>query len=103
MEETQVFVGSGNVFADMGLPNPEERQLKAHLSIEIEQAIRAKRLSKKRAAQKLGLSASGLAKVIEGDLSDFSIKQLVDYLGCLGREVELSASVREHVPEAMTV
>ncbi len=33
VEETEVFVGSGNVFADLGLPNPEERQLKAYLII----------------------------------------------------------------------
>ena len=47
VEESEVFIGSGNVFADLGLPNPEELQLKATLSIEIEQAIKKKHLTKK--------------------------------------------------------
>ena len=103
MEETEVFVGSGNVFADLGLPNPEERHLKAHLSIKIEEAIKDRRLSKKQAALKLGLSPHDLVELLEGALSQYSIDQLIGYLNCLGRDVTLSASVREHVPKAMTV
>lgn len=99
-EETEVFVGSGNVFADIGLSNPEERQPKAQLSIEIEEAIQRKRLSKKQAAQKLGLSLHDLAELLEGALPQFSINQLVGYLHCLGRDVTLSAFVREAVPKA---
>ncbi len=98
MEE--VFIGSGNVFADLGLPNPEERQLKAYLSMEIEEAIKSKRLSKKKAALKLGVTQECLAELLEGALSQFSINQLIGYLHCLGRDVTLSASVRVAVPEA---
>ena len=98
-EEIEVFVGSGNVFADLGLSNPEERQLKAHLSIAIEDAIKRERLTRKQAAQKMGLTPDDLAKVIEGQLSEFSVGQLITILNCLGREVELSATVRERVPE----
>lgn len=98
--ETDVFVGSGNVFADLGLPNPEERQLKAYLIMEIEHAINSDGLTKKQAAQKIGVSPPDLSELLEGALSDFSISQLVSYLNCLGRDVTLSASVRERVPEA---
>ncbi len=94
-EETEVFMGSGNVFADMGLPNPEERQLKAHLSIKLEEAIKSKRLTRKRVAQKIGLNLDELKKVMEGDLSGFSVGQLVSYLNCLDRDVTLTAVVQE--------
>ena len=99
-EESGVFVGCGNVFADLGRPNPEERQLKAHLIMETEQAISSERLTEKQACQKLGLSQHDLAELLEGALSECSVNQLIQYLSCLGRDVELSATVRERVPKA---
>jgi predicted XRE-type DNA-binding protein len=99
-EEIEVFVGCGNVFADLGLPNPEERQLKAYLIMEIEQAISSERLTKKQAAQRLELSQHNLAELLEGAISKYTVNQLVQYLNCLGRDVELSASVRERALEA---
>jgi hypothetical protein len=39
----EVEEGSGNVFADIGLLNPEERLAKADLAIRIDEAIRARR------------------------------------------------------------
>ena len=98
-EESEIFIGCGNVFADMGLPNPEERQLKAYLIMEIEQAISSERLTKKQAGQKLGLSQPDLAELLEGALAEYSINQLIQYLNCLGRDVELSATVRQRVPK----
>ncbi len=95
----EFYIGSGNVFADLGLPNPEELQLKATLSIEIEQAIKEKRLTKKQAALLLGLSKEELAHLLGHGFSDLPISQLIGYLRCLEREVELSATVRERVPE----
>lgn len=100
LAEADMFVGSGNVFADLGLPNPEEKQLKAYLIMEIEHAINGSGLTKKKAAQKLGLSQQSLSELLEGALSDFSISQLVSYLNCLGRDVTLSATVRERAPKA---
>jgi len=97
LEETEVFVGSGNVFADLGLPNPEELQLKATLSIEIESAIKKKRLTRQQAALRLGVSKEELAHLLGHGFSDFSISQLIGYLHCLGHDVTLSASVREGV------
>jgi predicted XRE-type DNA-binding protein len=96
----EFYIGSGNVFADLGLPNPEELQLKATLSIEIEQAIKKKRLTKKQAALLLGLSKEELAHMLGHGLSDLSISQLIGYLRCLGLEVELSVCVREREPQA---
>lgn len=98
--DIEYYVSSGNVFADLGLPNPEELQLKSTLSIEIEQAIKKKRLTKKQAAVLLGLSREGLSHLLGHGFSGYSLSQLVGYLHCLGNDVELSASVRERVPEA---
>ena len=92
-------VSSGNVFADLGLPNPEELQLKSTLSIEIEQAIKKKHLTKKQAALLLGMSKEELAHLLGHGFSDPSISQLIGYLHCLGNDVELSVSVHERSPQ----
>ena len=94
-EESEFFIGSGNVFADLGLPDAEELQLKSHLGIEIRLAIQAKRLSRLRAAQKMGMSKEELISLLDGSIFDFSISQLVRFLNSLDREVKLSTSARE--------
>ena len=100
MEEIEVFVGCGNVFADLGLPNPEELQLKSTLSIEIQQAIKKKRLTKKQIATLLDLSKEDLAKVIGHGFSDYSVSELIGYLRCLDYDVQLFAEVTERKTEA---
>jgi hypothetical protein len=44
-KKIEIEESSGNVFADIGLPNPEERIAKADLAIRIAETIRARRLT----------------------------------------------------------
>ena len=94
-EETGVFMGSGNVFADLGLPHPEELQLKADLAIEIRQAIQDQKLSRKQAGEKMEIGKQGVDQIFNGRYFDYSVSDLVLFLSRLGRQVELFASVRE--------
>ncbi len=100
VEEIEYYVGCGNVFADLGLPDAEELQVKSQLSIEIEQAIKKKRLTKNQAAVLLGVSKEELGHLLGRGFSEFTLSQLTGYLHCLGYDVELSASVRKRTPEA---
>jgi predicted XRE-type DNA-binding protein len=99
-EGIEYYVGCGNVFADLGLPNPEELQLKSTLSIEIQRAIRKKRLTRNQIATLLDLSKEDLAKVIGHGFSDYSINELIGYLNCLGHDVQLFAEVTEREADA---
>ena len=99
-EEIEFYVGSGNVFADLGLPNAEELHLKSTLAIELRLAIKALRLTRPQAAAKLGISKEQLVALLDETHLDHSVSQLIQYLNCLGRDVTLSASVRKRVPEA---
>jgi predicted XRE-type DNA-binding protein len=47
--EEAVVTGSGNVFADLGLPNPEQRLAKAHLVQRIAEVIKERELTQKQA------------------------------------------------------
>ncbi len=83
---------SGNVFADLGLPNPEERMAKALLSIAIEDAIQEKELTDAAAANLMQCTEAELSRVIRGDLSDFCMDRLFRFLNALGMDVRIEVS-----------
>ena len=82
--------GGGNVFGDLGLPNPEERLAKADLAIRITEAIRARRLTQTRAAQVLKIDQPKISRLLRGQLSGFSAERLMHFLTLLGRDVEIT-------------
>ena len=82
--------GSGNVFADIGLPNPEERLAKADLAIRIAETIRARRLTQTRAAHILMIDQPKISRLLRGQLSGFSTERLMHFLTLLGRDVEIT-------------
>jgi predicted XRE-type DNA-binding protein len=86
----EVQEGSGNVFADIGLPNPEERLAKADLAIRIGEAIRARRLTQTRAAHILRIDQPKISRLLRGQLSGFSAERLIHFLILLGRDVEIT-------------
>jgi predicted XRE-type DNA-binding protein len=52
----EVHEGSGNVFADLGLPNAEERLLKANIVTELHRLIKQRELTQVKAAKLTGTS-----------------------------------------------
>ena len=85
----RVEESSGNVFADIGLPNPEERLAKAALAIRIASAIRARRLTQSQAARILKIDQPKISRLLRGQLSGFSTERLMLFLTLLGRDVEI--------------
>ena len=85
----EVEEGSSNVFADLGLPNPEERLAKADLAIRIAGAIRARRLTQTTAARILKIDQPKISRLLRGQLSGFSTERLMQFLTLLGRDVEI--------------
>jgi predicted XRE-type DNA-binding protein len=89
MKATRVEKGAGNVSADIGLPNPEERLAKAGLAIRIASAIRSRRLTQARAARVLRIDQPKVSRLLRGQLSGFSAERLMHFLTLLGRDVEI--------------
>ncbi len=81
--------GSGNVFADVGLANPEGRLAKADLAIRIAEAIRARRLTQANASRILRIDQPKISRLLRGQLSGFSTERLMHFLTLLGRDVEI--------------
>jgi len=89
-KKIQVEEGSGNVFADIGLANPEERLAKADLAIRIGEAISARRLTQIQAARTLNIDQPKISRLLRGQLSGFSTERLMYFLTLLGRDIEIT-------------
>lgn len=85
----EVTVGSGNVFADLGLPNPEERLVKAQLARQIYICITDRKLTQTEAATILGIDQPKVSNLINGKLAAFSIDRLFRFLNALDCNVEI--------------
>lgn len=69
---SDVTVSSGNVFADLGLPQPEERALKSQLALQIRQLIAAKGWTQAQAAAVLELDQPKVSHLLRGRVAGFS-------------------------------
>jgi len=81
---------SGNVFADLGLPNPQDRLARAQLAHRICQVVRARALSQTKAAEIMGLDQPKISALMHGRLKGFSAERLFRCLNDLGQEVEIT-------------
>lgn len=95
----KVEVSSGNVFADLGFEDPEERLLKAKLASKIAQLIQKKGWTQAQAAQRTRLDQPKVSRLLRGQLSGFSTDRLFAVLNRLGHSVEVRISPQERAPE----
>ena len=89
MSEDTIQISSGNVFADLGLANPEERLVKAELASKISSSIEQKNLTQIEAAELLGIDQLKVSALTRGKLSGFSTSRLLRFLNALGNDVEI--------------
>ncbi len=88
--ELDYTVSSGNVFADLGLPNPEELLAKAELAHKITLLIRERGLTQAQAATLLRIDQPKVSALIRGRLSGFSIERLMRFLLLLGQDIKIT-------------
>jgi len=81
--------GSGNVFADLGLPNAETLKVKSGLVFEITKAMRALKLTQQEAATRMGISQAKVSGMLRGDFTNLSERKLMDCLNRLGYDIEI--------------
>lgn len=87
---------SGNVFADLDLPNPEELQLKARLTHLISRIIKGRGWTQNQAAKALGIKQPDVSELTRGErLEHYSVERLMNFLGRLEQKVTIRVSSRE--------
>jgi len=89
-EDIRVTESSGNVFADLGLPNAEEALAKAELAIAINRIMEERGLTERETAEILGTSQSRIHNVRRGRLTGVSTDWLFQALNKLGHDIEIN-------------
>ena len=82
-------MGSGNAFADLGLPDADKLKIKSGLVIEITRAIAQLKLTQKAAAERMGIPQPKVSAMLRGDFSNLSERKLMDCLNRLGYDIEI--------------
>lgn len=86
---SKVHPSSGNVFADLGLPDPEIRLVKADLARHINQVILERNLTQRQAAERMGLTQPDVSDLRRAVLARFSQERLERCLNRLGYDVTI--------------
>src|SRR5204863_5333316 len=89
-EPIRVEAGSGNVFADLGLPNPDLARAKADLVQRIRRLIADHKLTPTKAAAILGVDAPRVSALVRGRVEGYSLDRLFRFLNALGQRVEIT-------------
>ena len=87
--DSKIERSSGNVFADLGFKDAEERQTKVHLAVAINEVIRRRRLSQQQAAGYLGVNQPKVSTLSKYKLEGFSVDRLIRFLTLLDLDVEI--------------
>jgi predicted XRE-type DNA-binding protein len=86
----RVSTGSGNVFADIGVDQPEEALAKARLVEAISDLLGQRDLSQTQAGRLVGLTQPQVSRLLRGDTRDFSYERLMRILTALGQDVHIT-------------
>jgi predicted XRE-type DNA-binding protein len=81
--------GTGNVFADLGYPDAEERQTKLRLAHAVNGVIARRRLTQAAAAEKLNLNQPKVSALAHYKLDGFSVERLMTFLTALDQDVRI--------------
>lgn len=100
-----VTESSGNVFADLGLRNPEQELLKARLTLQIYRIIRERKMTQTEAAKVLGIKQPHVSLLASNRSGSFSVGRLIEFLTALGQDVQITVrpTRKEHGALSVTV
>ena len=87
---------SGNIFADLGIANPEEARAKADLVDRIIDIIAERKLTQVQAGRVLGVDQPKVSALMRGRLTGFSIERLLRFLLLLGQDVRIAVTAPAH-------
>lgn len=96
----QVIRSSGNVFADLGLPDAVELDTKARLCATLNRIVERKRLTQAEVAAALGINQPKVSALLHYKLEGFSVERLMHFLVALGHDVEILVKAKPRTRSA---
>jgi len=89
IEGIEIETSSGNVFAELGLPEAEKLKIKSGLVIEISRAVRRLGLTQEEAGRRMGIPQPKVSGMMRGDFANLSERKLMECLNRLGYDIEI--------------
>ncbi|HET7459668.1 MAG TPA: helix-turn-helix transcriptional regulator [Longimicrobium sp.] len=102
-DDSVVRASSGNVFADLGLPDAPELLAKADLAIEIGRVLDERGLSQAESARLLRTSQPRISDLRRGRLEGFTLDRLVRFLNALDQDVEMRVRPKQAADARLVV
>lgn len=102
-KRTAGFESSGNVFADLGLPNADQELLKARLTLQIYRIIQERGLTQTQAGKILGIPQPQVSALARNRSGNFSVGRLIDFLTALGQDVKITVTAARKPHGQMSV
>jgi predicted XRE-type DNA-binding protein len=99
-DDFELVRGSGNVFRDLDLPNPDLEQLRSILAAQIVKTLDRQHLTVRQAAELTGIAAADFSRIRNIKLGRFTVDRLMTVLGRLGQQVEVNVKVRASAKRA---
>jgi predicted XRE-type DNA-binding protein len=94
-DDMELVHGSGNVFRDLGLPNPNLEQLRAILAAKIIGVLDERNLTIRKAQELTRIAAADFSRIRQVKLERFTVDRLMNVLDRLGQDVEVSVAVHD--------
>jgi predicted XRE-type DNA-binding protein len=92
--KVKVEAGSGNIFADLGLPDADAHFLKAQIVAEIYRITSERKLTQAQAGKLMGITQPEVSRMFKGSFREYSVDRLMGFLTGFNRDVEIV--VRPH-------
>jgi predicted XRE-type DNA-binding protein len=102
-DKPEYTVSSGNVFADLGLPQSEELLAKAALVHEIASIAKHRHMTQEETARTLGTTQPKVSDLFAGRLEGFSMERLIRFLNALDRDVDIVVSQKPKSRKSATL
>jgi predicted XRE-type DNA-binding protein len=89
VQSMSIESSSGNVFADLGLAEPEELKTKLVLAVRLNERIKALGLKQSDLAKRLGIAQPNVSALQNYRLDNFSSEKLMEFFNAIGYDVDL--------------
>ena len=90
---------SGNIFADLELPDAEGLLLKSGIVIELHRLIKERGLTQVKAAKLVGITQPDLSRLLRGDFEAYSAERLMKMLTVFEQDIEIVMKPRRNAGE----
>lgn len=93
--DTDITHGTTNVFADLNLPDPAERQTKTRLALAVNELLKTRKLKQREIAELLQVPQPKVSALKHYRLDQFSVERLLEFLTALNQDVEIMIRPRD--------